>query len=677
MAHSTSDIRNVALVGHGHSGKTAVLDALAFHTKVATRHGNSADGSSVGNSEPEEKERKQTLQSHLFGMPLGSCHLNLIDTPGHADFIADALSAIGVVETVCLCVSAVGPVSFHARQLWKRAGDIGAARAIVVTHLDQENANFERTVEELRELFGHAVVPVTYPDTDGPAFAAVNSVTRNEGPKAGKYHEMIEEDEAEVDDQLMEHYLEAGHLEPEEFEQNLSRAEVTGKLVPVFAMCPPKMIGIAEFADYIAKYFPSPTDFGPRNAGKPGEEGFGQLVEADADAPFAAKVYKVVSDPYVGRLTFLRCFRGTLKAEQTALNLRTNKVHKIAHILAVQGKDQKDITQVGPGDLFAISKIDDFNLGDSVTAEGNAVVFPPTSFPAPTYSQHIWPKARGDEQKIGTALEKLCAEDPTFLTYRDKDTAELIAAGMSPLHLEVQFLRMQRRYQVGVDHGPPTIPYRETITQKAEGHHRHKKQSGGRGQFGEVYLRVAPKAHGEGFEYVDSVVGGSIPRQFIPEVEKGVRKGLVKGALAGFPVVDVEAEVYDGKYHDVDSDQLSFQLAGERAFHDGYMKARPILLEPIMEVEIHVPERFTGEVAGNLSASRGRMSGMESMDGIQHIKAHVPLASMLDYTTQLRSITAGEGTFSMQFFSYEAVPPNLQAEVVARRQKQLQEEHAH
>jgi elongation factor G len=302
--------------------------------------------------------------------------------------------------------------------------------------------------------------------------------------------------------------------------------------------------------------------------------------------------------------------------------------------------------------------------------------FPTPTYPAPTYSLHIWPKARGDEQKIGQALEKLCAEDPTFHTHRDKDTAELITSGMSPLHLEVQFHRMQRRYQVGVDHGPPTIPYQETITARAEGHHRHKKQSGGRGQFAEVYLRVAPKASGEGFEYVDGVVGGAIPRQFIPEVEKGIRKILGRGALAGFPVVGVQAEVYDGKYHDVDSDQISFQLAGERAFHDGYMKARPILLEPIYEVEIHVPERFTGDVAGSLSSTRGRMSGMEVVDGIQHIKAQSPLASMQDYATQLRSITAGEGTFSMKFSHYESVPPNLQSDIVARRKALLEKEHA-
>jgi elongation factor G len=545
-----------------------------------------------------------------------------------------------------------------------------------VTHLDQENTDFDRVVEELRSIFGHAVVPVTYPNATGAAFKSVHAVTHDEGPLAAKYHEMIEEDEAEVDDTLMEHYLDRGHLEPAEFEANLRRAIAAGKLVPVFAVCPTRGLGIAPMLEFMEQHFPSPVCFGARGAARPGSDTFGEIVQPDAQAPFAAKVFKVVSDPYVGRMSYLRCLRGVLKAEQSVVCVRSGKAHKIAHILDVHGKDAKDVPGVQAGDLFAISKIEEFELGDTLCAEGAQIVFPKPKYPVPTYSRHIWPKARGDEQKIGHAIEKLCAEDPTFLHHRDKDTGEFLVTGMSPLHLDVQFHRLHRRHGVDVEHGAPTIPYRETITARADGHHRHKKQTGGRGQFAEVYLRVAPRQHGEGFEFVDSVVGGSIPRQFIPEVEKGARKFLARGSLAGFPVVDVQVEVYDGKYHDVDSDQLSFQLAGERAFHDGYQKARPILLEPIMDVEITMPERFTGDVAGNLSGSRGRMSGMEVEDGIQHIKAQCPLAAMLDYSTQLRSITAGEGTFTMKFSHYEAVPPNLQAEIVARRKAIVEQQHA-
>ncbi len=675
MASGSDGIRNVALFGHGHSGKTALVDAVAFHAKLTSRLGTTADGSSISNTEPEEKERKQTLAAHLFRVPLGSVRLNLFDTPGHPDFAADAIAAIDVVETAVLCVNASNPLTFHARQLWAAAGAAGVGRAIVVTHLDQEKTSFEKVLAELRSAFGHAVVPVTYPNATGAAFTSVHMVTHDEGPDATKYHDMIEEDEAEVDDTLMEHYLSTGHLEPGEFEANLRRAVARGKLVPVFAACPQRGLGIAQFCEFVQEHFPSPVCFGARAAGKTADGAPTEIVEP-SDGPFAAKVWKSLSDPYVGRLTFLRCFRGKLQKDQVVVDVRTGKTAKVAHLLDVHGKETKEIPAVSAGDLFAISKIDDFGHGDTVTVESAPLVFPRPKYPEPTYARHVWPKARGDEQKIGHAIEKLAAEDPMLHYHRDKETGEFLVTGMSPLHLEITFQRLHRRHQVDVDHGPPTIPYRETITARAEGHHRHKKQTGGRGQFAEVYLRVASKAHGEGFEFVDAVVGGAIPRQFIPEVEKGARKFMAKGALAGFPVVDVQVEVHDGKYHDVDSDQLSFQIAGERAVHDGYMKARPILLEPIMDVVIQVPERFTGDVAGNLSSHRGRMSGMEVEHGVQTIKAQCPLAVMLDYSTQLRSMTAGEGTFTMKFAHYEAVPPNLQAEIVLKRKAIVDQHHS-
>jgi elongation factor G len=353
--------------------------------------------------------------------------------------------------------------------------------------------------------------------------------------------------------------------------------------------------------------------------------------------------------------------------------VRTGKKEKIGGLLVPKGKETEPIPSVVAGDIFAVGKLDDLVIGDAVTVESAKLRFPPIQYPEPTYALAVAPKSRGDEQKIAAGLDKLAAEDPTFHIRRDAVTGELIIAGMSPLHLDVQLMRLQRRYGVGTEHHLPSVPYRETITAAAEGHHRHKKQTGGRGQFAEVYLRAKPLPAGSGFEYIDSVVGGAIPRQFIPEVEKGIKKFLVKGVLAGCPVVDVAAEVYDGKYHDVDSDQLSFQLAGERAFHDAFMKARPILLEPIMDVEIQVPERFTGDVAGNISSLRGRMSGMEVREGMQFIKAHVPLKEMQDYSTQLRSITAGEGTFTMKPHAFEQVPPNIQQEIVAAHKKRIEQ----
>lgn len=663
MARASDDIRNLAVIGHGHAGKTTLVDAIAHHLNLTTRLGSTADGTSISDTEPEEKERHQTLASHVFRIPAGKVDLEVFDTPGHPDFYAEALAALDVVETAVLVINASNPLTFHARQLWEAAGRIGIGRAIVVTHLDQDNANFEDIVAQLRDAFGHAVVPATYPNANGKDFDSVYDVTHDEGPLAPKYHEMIEEDEAEVDDTLMEHYLEEGHLSPKEFEDNLRRAIARGKLVPLFAICPNRGLGMAQFVEFMELHFPSPVCFGARGAAKPGTDVYGQVVEPDS-GPFAAKVWKIVSDPYVGRLTYMRAFRGELKKDETLVDTRTGESHKIGHLHRFQGTEIIETDKVVAGDLFAISKIEGLGLGDTLTAEGSLLEFPRPTYPKPTYSRHIWPKTRGDEQKIGHALAKLAAEDATLQHERDPETGELLVTGMSPMHLEITFQRLHRRHGVDVEQGPPTIPYRETITVPAEGHHKHRKQSGGRGQFGEVFLRIAPREHGAGFEFVDKVVGGSIPRQFMPDVEKGSRKFLAKGPLAGFPVVDVGVEAYDGKYHDVDSDSVSFQLAAERACVDGFGKARPILLEPYVDVIIQVPERFTGDVAGSLSTNRGRLSGMEVEDGIQHIKAQCPFSAMLDYSTQLRSITAGEGTFTMQFSHYEPVPSHVQESIV-------------
>lgn len=669
MSHPSQDLRNLVLLGHGNTGKTALVDALAVHTKVSNRQGDSADGTSISNTEPEEKERKQTLTSHVFQMPLEGVRLNLIDTPGHADFIADAISAFQVVETGLLCVSAVGGVTFHARRLWTAAGKAGLGRAIVVTHPDGENAKFEQTLTDLNEVFGDVVVPVTYPDADGHDFSAIHNVLDGEGPNADTYREKLEERVAEADDNVLEAYLDSGELSREDLEKNFAKAVVKGTLVPLFTVCPPKLKGLTKLCAFITQDLPSPAEFGARNAAEPGSDSYGLLVEPDETGPFAAKVFKVVVDPYVGRMSYLRCVRGTLKAESSFLNVRTGKTERLGGLLGIAGAETAHVDSVAAGDIFVVSKLEGLSLWDTVTPEGQAISFPPAEYPEPTYSLAVTPKARGDEQKINEGLEKLAAEDPTFTVTRAAETGQLIVSGLSPLHLDVQLARLLRRFGVDTERALPRIPYRETITSKAEGHHRHKKQTGGRGQFAEVYMRVASKQRGEGFEFIDKIVGGSVPRNFIPEVEKGIRKFLKAGALAGFPVVDCSAELYDGKFHQVDSDQLSFQLAGERGFLDGFNKAKPILLEPIMDVEIQVPERFTGDVAGNLSSMRGRMQGMEVTEGIQVIKAQVPLKEMQDYSTQLRSVTAGEGTFTMSMSHYEPVPGNLQAEIIKAHKK--------
>ncbi|MEM7198812.1 MAG: elongation factor G [Planctomycetota bacterium] len=674
MAGSAQDVRNIALVGHANTGKTALVDALALRTKVVTRRGDSSDGTSISNTEPEEKERKHTLCAHVLGFPLPNAHLNLIDTPGHPDFMAEAVGCMQVVETAIVCISATSGVTFHDRRLWAEGKKAGLARAIVVTHLDAENTDFDELLIQMNEVFGDKVVPITYPDQSGPGFSAVHDVLKGEGPNAATHREALEERVAEADDEMLEAYLESGTISDEQLESHFTSAIVQNKLVPLFVVGPKSDIGLDQLIHGIESLLPSPAGYGPRNAAEPDSDSYGQLVETTEDGPFAGKVFRVIVDPYVGRISYLRCFRGSLSAEEGFLNVRTGKHEKVGGLLGMKGGEKEPLQKVSAGDLFAVAKLETLGLGDTVTADATPLKFPRATFPPPPFSLAVTPKTRGDEQKINEGLEKLAAEDPTFFVERHPVTSELIVSGQSPLHLEVQLARLLRRYGVSTENHKPTIPYRETVIGRSDGHHRHKKQSGGRGQFAEVFLRVAPRESESGFEFIDSVVGGSIPRQFIPEVEKGVRKFMEKGGLAGCPVVDCSAELYDGKFHDVDSDQISFQLAGERAFLDGFLKSKPVLLEPIMDVEIQVPERFTGDVAGSLSTLRGRMAGMEIEEGIQTIRATVPLKEMQDYATQLRSMTAGEGSFTMQPAGYEQLPSNLQQEIVAAFKK-AQESH--
>ena len=668
MARRPEDIRNIAFFGHVNTGKTALIDALAHVTGITKRQGDSADGSSVSNTEPEEKERTHTLTSHVFHFPLGQSTLNAIDTPGYPEFEAEAISIMPVVETACLCVNAMHGLTFHGRQIWKSLREHDVCRAILVTHIDNENANFDDTIAELQSILGDRVVPVTYPDQSGPGVSAVHDVLEGQGPKAGEYREMLEERVAEADDELMERYLATNTMTRDEIDKFFAPAMAMRKFIPVFTVVPNGEIGFRKLCKYIEADFPSPVGYGPRAASKADagpDANADQIIEATEDGPFAARVFKVVVDPYVGRLSYLRCMRGKFVADSGFLNVRTGVHEKVPGLLGIQGKETEPVGQVVAGDVFAVAKLETLELNDTVTADDAPVRFAPPTYPESCYSLSVVPATRGDEQKINQGLDKLSAEDPSFHYSRSEATGEQIITGMSPLHLEIQLARLERRYGVKTETSNPRVPYLETIRSPADGHHRHKKQSGGKGQFAEVFLRAKPRSPGEGFEFHDGVVGGSVPKQFIPEAEKGVRRLMERGVLAGCTIVDVSVELYDGKFHDVDSDALSFQLAGERAFLDAFQAAKPVLLEPIMEVEIHVPDRFTGDVAGSLSSIRGRMAGMDLADGIQVITAHVPLKEMQDYATQLRSITAGEGTFIMRPHGHEQVPTNLQQEIVA------------
>ena len=657
MAHRSEDLRNIVVFGQAGTGKTAFIDALAFNTRVVKRHGHSHDGTSVSDTEPEERARHQTLVGHVFSFESDedSLTLNVIDTPGHADFLADAYSSMHVADVAMLFVNADDDaLTYHARRLWREAGASGAGRAIVVTHPDGEHADFERLESLLVDSFSDRVVPLTYPDACGGNFTAVRDVLENEGPRARAYRERLQERVAEADDDLLEKYLEVGELTQDELVRHLPAAIAAGKVFPILTICPTKELGLNKFRSWIRTYFPSP-------ATAPHDD-----IEAHADAPFVGRVFKVQVDPFVGRLAFVRCLSGRLDGHETIRVARTGheaRLHGVQIIDGTSGFRQAD--EVVPGDLFVVGKIEDLRTGDTVEAAGQDIELPSFDYPDPVYSLAIEPASHGDEAKIHQGLEKLEAEDPTFRAERNAETGELVVSGMSPLHVQMQLDRLERRYGVATEHHAPRVAFRETIGGSAEGHHRHRKQTGGRGQFAEVKLRVRSLEPGGGFRFVNAVVGGSIPKAYIPEVEKGIRQVLVKGPLSGSRVVDVEVEVYDGKHHEVDSDQMSFQLAGARAFVDAFRSAAPVLLEPIAEVQIFVPEQCTGDVSSGLAAMRGRLLGMELEAGIQHVTAHVPLSEMQDYATKLRSMTAGEGTFTVRRSHFEPAPHSVKAGAVA------------
>ncbi len=667
MARTVDELRNFCLAGHGGAGKTALLDALAFAAKVSNRHGSTADGSSISDTEPEERDRKQTLTSHLFHLPWKGKRLQVLDTPGHPDFLADSFAALYASDTVLFCVDAPTGLTFNARRLWQRAEKLGRGRILVLTKADAENLDLEAILAALKEGLGDRIVPLTLPDSTGKGFSSVRDLLQDGDADT---RAVLEERIAESDDSLMEKYFEDGSLTDEDLRRHFPRAISAGTVVPLFTVNPTAMIGVENLLDFLAEYAPSPADVPPRKAAV--EEGGEPSVElaADPHGEAAGFVFKIVSDPFVGKMSYVRLFRGRLAGDESLTVSSGGKAVKLSGLLDMQGKESAPLDEARPGSMFVVSKIEGLSLGDTVVVGDKPLFLPPMEFPSPMVAVAVTPKSRSDEQKISGALEKLTAEDPTLHVYRDPATKELVVEGLSTLHLDVTFAKLTRRYKVEIEKHEPKVPYRETIQVPAEGHHRHKKQTGGRGQFGEVFLRIRPKDRGTGYEFIDAIFGGAIPKQFLPEVDKGIRNVMAKGILAGYPVVDCEVEVYDGKYHEVDSDQISFQLAGGRAFIDAFEKAKPIILEPVMNLEIHVPPRFTGDITSNLTNQRARMTGMETQGDVQVIRCVMPLKEARNYQTQLRSITAGEGSFTMEFSHYEPVPPNIQQEIIAKAKKE-------
>lgn len=653
-----ASLHNIAFVGHPSSGKTTLVDCLAYKTGASARKGLVADKTSICDTEPEEQEKQHTLQFACVHSEYGGKSWNFLDTPGYPEFVAQVQSAMFAADLVVGVVSCTSGPTFNLRTKLAAAAEMGRGRAVIVTHLDGENADFDATVELLRERVGPECVPVLLPNANGPAFDAVRrTVLDLDSPWCSRLKDRVMDS---CDDELLLlEYLDTGDLSEEQLDAHMPAAIAKGSLVPVLVCDPLHEKATDSVLEFLKRFAPNPMTRATLDAN-------GNELTPDRDAPLTATVFGVASDPHVGKVCMARIHQGTLHASD---HVGLGKGEKPGSLFRLVGKDRDAIESAGPGELVAFSKVEKLGLWDSfgvATEEPVKVLVP--HVPKPTVAWSLTPKSRTDEQKIGEALNKLAIEDPTFKIEHTVETHELVVHGMSDLHLQTQLGRLERRFHVQCDHNLPRVAYRQSVTKSAEGHHRHKKQSGGRGQFGECYLRIRPGELGTGIVFQDKVVGGAIPRNLIPAVEKGIREIAANGILIEGEVVDVEVDLYDGKFHPVDSDEASFRMAGQRAFREAFLAAKPVLLEPVMEVQIHAPSHDAGSIFSDVTSQRrGHVvdQSTEADGAITMIRAEVPLLSMQTYHRDLKSQTAGEGSYSMQFAKYGQVPMTEQKKILA------------
>jgi elongation factor G len=660
MALDIGRIRNVALVGHGGVGKTSLVEALLHACGATTRLGRVDDGTTTTDFDPDEIKRKISLNTATAFCDYKGHRINLIDTPGYGDFVADARAGLRVAGAALVVVDAVAGVQVQTEKVWKFANEYNLPRAIVINRLDRERADFSRTLESLQKRLKGRLVPLQLPIGSEAGFTGVVDLV--EAAKAGR--EKLAEAAAETDDDLLAKYLEEGAIGEEEMLGALRRAITTGGAVPVLCAAATRGIGVAPLLDLVMKEFPSPADQGEVEGADPRTKAVARRAP-DPKAPLCAVVFKTISDPHVGKLSVFRVYSGTLRADSQVLNASRESRERVGHLGWLLGKTQKPVEALGPGEIGVVAKLKDTLTGDTLCEEGSPIRLPGIAFPEPSISFAIQPKTRGDEDKISTALHRMAEEDPTLHHHYDPETKQLLVSGMGQLHVEVVVERMKRKYNVEVSLLPPRIPYKETVKGRAEVQGKYKKQTGGRGQYGDTWLRIEPLTRGGGFEFVDDIFGGAIPRNFIPSVEKGVRDCMKRGILAGYPVVDLKVTLYDGSYHDVDSSDMAFQIAASMGLQKGFMDAKPCLLEPVMNVEVTLPSEGAGDVIGDLNGRRGRIVGMEPDGDVVAVRAQVPMSEMLTYESSLRSMTGGRGGYSMEFSHYEEVPSQLAEKVVA------------
>jgi elongation factor G len=678
-SYAPDAIRNVGLFGHGGAGKTSLAEAALFATGAINRLGRVDDGTTTTDYDPDEVKRKMSVSASLAPIEWRDSKINLIDAPGYADFFGEAVQAMRVAECALLVVDAVSGIQVGTEAAWRLADGNEMARMVFVNKMERENADYGKVVEQLRAKRGTGMVPLTIPVGAESGFKGVvdlvsqraflddkgsaSDVPAEVADDVARYREMLIESVAEIDDDLLTKYLEEGELSDEEIRTGIRRGVVERRLVPILAGSAAQVRGVHALIDALVDFAPAASDARPR------------VKEGQPNSGAAALVFKTISDPFIGRLSFLRTYFGEIHSDSHAWNPGHSKDERIGQLFAMRGKHQEPVPAVGAGDIGVVAKLAETSTGDTLTQKDHVVVLEPVRFPEPAYSAAIQPKTKTDLEKMSPSLARMTEEDPTLSVHRDSATGEMILSGLGESHLEIACERMQRKFGVNVTLSQPRVPYRETLRGSAKAEGRYVRQTGGHGQYGVCWVELEPKARGEGFEFVDKIVGGVVSHSYRPAVEKGIKEAMEEGVLAGYPMVDVRAILYDGKEHPVDSSEMAFKIAGSLAFKKAAESAGVELLEPIMEVEITVPDEFTGDVMGDLNTKRAQVHGMNPADGETTISANVPQSEMLRYATDLRALTQGRGTHSMHFSHYQEVPAHVAQQLVEKLKAERAGEH--
>jgi elongation factor G len=685
VPHKAADrIRNVVLIGHRGCGKTSLHEAMLFEAGAVGRLGTVTDGTTVSDHEADEQARSMSINAAVACFEHGGREINLIDTPGEPSFVADAIAALRIADAAVVVVNAVMGVEVHTERLWRRADEGGLARLVFVNMLDRERADFFRALDSLKASFGPHVVATEIPigaehevrgvvdlidgkaflyDGVGPGAARVEEIPEELRAQAGEYREKLMDEVAENSDELMERYLEGEEIDHDEIVRVLKQGVTDGKIFPVTCGVATGNLGTGRLLEALVEDLPSPAMRGALPA--LGADGEAIEIEPDEDGPLVAYVFKTLADPYTGRVNLFRVVRGTLRSDSQAINVRGGQKERIGQLGQPLGKELKPASELGAGDIGAVAKLKETSAGDALCAGGEEVRFAPLELPNPVMAFAYEPKSKGDEEKAAAAVRRLTEEDPTLDVHRDAQTGEQIIAGLTQIHVEVMVERMKSRFGVEIELHPPRVPYQESIRQPASSRARYKKQSGGRGQFADCQIEIEPAEPGAGLEFVNQIKGAAIPGGFIPAVEKGVEEAMAHGTVAGYPVKDVRVRLVDGKHHDVDSSEMAFKIAGAMAFKEAMEAADPVLLEPIVRLSVSCPEDVVGDVIGDLNSRRGHPLGMEPKGAMTEVKAEVPMAEVLDYAPDLRSISGGRADFEVEFDRYQEVPSHLAEKVIS------------